>query len=391
MQKNETNLKPGLSFEVSDIEINTVPFETETGNNLIRKKLLSEIEASSFLAENLVSIPEEEIKIHHFLLMIQRAFSEHKAITIRPDDFWLIICQGFSEHIKLNGSSLKHLITDLKKKQTIKVQRDDFVKGKKDNPWPEIFPEFSKQVNEYLKSDLYSKLVCEFSTSTKTDVTAFEISFLDGMSEYFDYLFYSLCGIPKITLEGSIEDYRKILSNLDELEKYDLGWWIKKIKPIIHKIIETLSGNIDKSFWESIFKETNASGGPYMSGWISNFFPYVRESYCKSKKWTSIFERNPYRKNAVKKLNETDLGLSKLIQVLIKNPILSAKKECELKIDMFPTGISAVPFKWEIFSPELKMTTTYKMNFNSGFIGFTENLQTNSLQSQIAWAITEEK
>ena len=34
------------------------------------------------------------------------------------------------------------------------------------------------------------------------------------------------CGISKINLEGTLEDWEKILEKTNKLRKYELDWWI---------------------------------------------------------------------------------------------------------------------------------------------------------------------
>ena len=54
------------------------------------------------------------------------------------------------------------------------------------------------------------------------------------------------CGLPYVTIEGSVEDWQKIKQKLEDLKKYKLEFWIEKVAPIINKIIETKKGNVDK-------------------------------------------------------------------------------------------------------------------------------------------------
>jgi len=104
------------------------------------------------------------------------------------------------------------------------------------------------------------------------------------------------CGFPSITLTGVIEDYEKILEKINFMKKYNLGWWVDLLKPIILKIVETkkcLSENrkkdIDFNFWREMIKKENklkwngdGSGADFdkidfISGWIVNFFPFDKK------------------------------------------------------------------------------------------------------------------
>lgn len=87
-------------------------------------------------------------------------------------------------------------------------------------------------------------------------------------------------------LEGTLKDWEKILEKIKAIEKYDLKWWTKELKPIINEFIQTKKGKINldsrrnfmrlrKGTYESTLsgittiKDTNI-----IDGWIIKFFPY---------------------------------------------------------------------------------------------------------------------
>ncbi|PKY30355.1 hypothetical protein RhiirB3_418690, partial [Rhizophagus irregularis] len=58
--------------------------------------------------------------------------------------------------------------------------------------------------------DIKSLLECNFSTTTNNSLTASRIVILDAVKAYFSFKMYFDCGIPKITLEGTLEDWIKL-------------------------------------------------------------------------------------------------------------------------------------------------------------------------------------
>lgn len=56
------------------------------------------------------------------------------------------------------------------------------------------------------------------------------------------------CGIPEVTIEGSVEDWEEIIRRLDYLSKYDLKWWTTELKPVIRKIIDSKEERLTKAF-----------------------------------------------------------------------------------------------------------------------------------------------
>ncbi len=264
------------------------------------------------------------------------------------------------------------------------MRRNDFVLGG-DNPWEEVFPEFTKQISQKMEKDLYATMALQFSTSTIRETTAFEIAFMDAMSNYFDYEFISLCGIPEIHIKGTVGDYTKILTSLETLRGYRLDWWIDQLYPIIETIIETLQGENHTSFWTSIYKQESESGGPYITGWITNFFPYLSKRMVEQ---DGVIQYDDTLKEGqilkiIKKENFDFIGKgSKIIKVIVQNPVFDPNSKFQLKLDDFSNGLSTVPFKWTYLDQELDM------HFMSGFIGIKEDTSTHTLSTDIHWAIT---
>src|SRR6185295_14083110 len=141
----------------------------------------------------------------------------------------------------------------------------------------EVVADFSRQIQSHLTSDIYDLLTPQFSTTGATEKTAFEIVLMDAVQEYFE-LWFTLCGIPSITLEGSPDDWHNLQERTRKLGDFQLDWWTKLLDPILNEFVQTSEGNINKPFWEDIYKYRTESGGPYITGWLVKFFPYI-ETY----------------------------------------------------------------------------------------------------------------
>jgi len=375
----------------ADVKINTETLLLTSGGLLLQSILSNKIEASSIEKASKYLKLGGSSQTNHFLLMLQIAFSQHKPISISPDDIWLLICQGFSQHIKLHSEDFKKMITGTEQKQTLTIRRDDFILGK-ENHWEEVFPEFTKKISQSIHTDLYNNFILEFSTSTKKEINAFEIAFMDTMSSYFNYDLVTMCGIPQIEIKGTRDDYKKIITALEELKNYNLEWWIDKVIPKIEKILEAIDGQYDSDFWNSIFKERNASGGPYITGWITDFFPYIIirvleedgiidfEEEGISKNHLIGEERGGYMRNYGLKFHSAFRRNNMLYGEIDNGDKRSFPKG--LKYSNFPSGKSIVPFKWKYLKQELNI------NFISGFIGIREDESTNTLSTDINWIVS---
>jgi hypothetical protein len=75
-----------------------------------------------------------------------------------------------------------------------------------------VFPEFTAQIVGHTGREIIDLLSSDFTTTTTVEKVAAEITIMETMKPYFEYiLFYAICGIPEITLQGTHEDWQKIL------------------------------------------------------------------------------------------------------------------------------------------------------------------------------------
>ncbi len=215
---------------------------------------------------------------HPFFEGMYHAYAEHRPFTLSPDMIWLLICQGFSQHVNNNSESLRHLFVDFNGKVSLIVRTNKISLDNPNSPWQDVFSQFSDQISNNTGKQLAETLTADFTTTTPITKIASQITLMDAMKSYFEFIVIRIgCGIPKITLEGTEDDWQKVLAKTEALRKYDLDWWVDEMEPVLKKIIAASRGEEDKSFWRSMFKYHSgvACGPPAMAnGWIVKFFPY---------------------------------------------------------------------------------------------------------------------
>jgi len=166
-----------------------------------------------------------------------KAYCNHYPIRIKPDDIWLLIVQCFSYHVNKNSEKLRNSFVnfDGKKNLTIKVATEGLSIGKEHL---EIFiEEINKKMEENLGKELIENLTPDFSTTDNNSRLVCKISIMNIFKKYFENTFeqYFVCGIPYIILEGTAEDYKKIILKAKSLSKYNFEWYINRIIPLIQK------------------------------------------------------------------------------------------------------------------------------------------------------------
>ena len=73
---------------------------------------------------------------------------------------------------------------------------------------------------------MHSLFVHKFSTTSPQIETVYEATLMSAMQNYFSYKVTTMCGIKKVRLLGTQEDWQTIREKAASLAKYGLEWWI---------------------------------------------------------------------------------------------------------------------------------------------------------------------
>jgi hypothetical protein len=339
----------GITFNVSDVKPATSRLDEASVASCLQELLQNEPESYSGRDDSIVPCAYNGLAGAMHL-----AFDQHRPLVLDPDCIWLSIAQSFATHVDKNAEELRHHFVQHEGQETVKVQRDSFVKGSPHNDWVGCFDEFSSQIKEYIgkKHDL---IVADFSTTDSLRKAVSEVVLMDSMKSYFKYECHTCCGIPTITLEGTTEDWQKLRDKAQCLGEFGLSDWVDNhLGPVLDQFVEASQGNVDKEFWQSMFKVNDASGGPNISGWVNALFLYVTD----------------YHGNLVKNhvLEDSDYGA----------------RNCfgGLGYDNLPSALSKVPFIWFYYDQE------FEMDFVGGIVG-VEQREDLSLKPKFGWAVQD--
>ena len=310
--------------------------------------------------KNIEYVSENKLKfskIHpssanEFISVMTTAFCQHKSISFKPDVFKILITHGVATHINLDPEKYRNIFVSHEDKQKITIRRDDFVLGKK-NPWHEVIDCFSDQINKYIGNDIHQLIKNDFTTTGLNERIASEIVLMDCVKAFFEYTVLTRCGFPYIILNGTPDDWNKLLNDFEGLKilnkTHNMGLdnWFDKLTPIMKEICNTVPQQTsNESFWNSMYNYESGSGSQYISGWLTNFYPYITDS-----------------------------------KTLYSNPMLN--NALQIKPNSIPCGLSKVPFVWDYYGKD------YPMILCSGIIGASvyEHESTEVFQPEFGWAI----
>ncbi len=214
------------------------------------------------------------------LLAVHEAFANHRPLTLSPDDVWMTILHGFAIHVRENAERLRARFVDFEGRKTLTVNVSS------DADWSGNLRLFERALTDALNPGLLRAITSDFSTTTPDIHVAYCIAAMDTFQRYFDLQMMCVCGIPRITLTGTVDDWIAVRDRFRVLAEYDLQWWSKKLDPVLTQFIGTATGNVDAEFWQSIYKPKQAYGGNQITGWLVRLFPYLEAN--------EIFVRNPF-------------------------------------------------------------------------------------------------
>jgi hypothetical protein len=223
--------------------------------------------------------------------------------------------------------------------------------------WDTLLNGFDIQIAENTKGNIADIMRADFSTTGNTERITSQVMLMSAVKSYFDFAaIHTICGIPTITIEGTPDDWRKIIKKVESLRDYDLGWWVDDLKPILQEFVNASEGNVNKDFWQNIVKKDrpesmkNGAGcgvkdATKFDGWFLKFMPFDKDGRTPD---AVVYGRN----------------------------------------DMLPSVVSA-PFTYVVKDSTGNIFSKTPMEIMSGFVGIDVNENTYTMRPHIGWMVSE--
>ncbi len=222
----------------------------------------------------------------NYLDYLRMCWVHHRGAVVSPDLIWHVVANEIATNIKDNATKYASMFTTTPgTKQEIRVMTGD----------PQLLPLDSIELELMLRvpSDV-NLFIPNFTTTNKNAHFAFIAAFADAMQVYYNYSMM-MCGIPKIKILGTDEDWNKLIENLGKLKTMLFNVRPGYFEDVID-LIGKIKGPAEAGFYESIISlERCGSGGQkVLSGWITKLFmkkpnPGYLENY------SSLISKVPYK------------------------------------------------------------------------------------------------
>jgi hypothetical protein len=211
-----------------------------------------------------------------FVSTVIRAYNQHHALVIRPDDVWLAILCQFNYFVSANAAILRACFVAHDGRRELAITADG-------DRYSLNFGLIARRMVDLLEKNVVDPTLREwatpdFTTTTANDRTVGAILMMATLKEYFGYKVGGLaCGIPRVTLAGEKSDWVNILGRLEKLKEYGIEAiaWYHLLHPVVARFVAAFDNpasqeNVD--FWQKVaHQEGGGSMLRFYSGWINAF------------------------------------------------------------------------------------------------------------------------
>ncbi len=211
-----------------------------------------------------------------------KAYNEHYHLVLTPDDIWIAIAVAFARYVDAHADSMRNIFVNHDGQKELVVYGSGDIRSAN---YRQLVDDMVKQIEQHTKADIRSWMECKFSTTTATTRLVSQIICMASMKNYFSYKMCLCCGLPKVTLKGTKEDWVQIIERLDFLKSLNhevLTSWAEVLEYVLNNFVDAYDGKIDRDFWNRIAHRTGGGSGPrYLEGWIIAFFPFDdKTTFC---------------------------------------------------------------------------------------------------------------
>ncbi|KAF8209137.1 hypothetical protein K438DRAFT_1960868 [Mycena galopus ATCC 62051] len=196
-----------------------------------------------------------------FVATLLDAYTQDRALVIRPDDVWLAILSQFNFFVNARAELLRANFVAHEGKQELEITVDPATRHID-------FGHIARQFVGLLEKNVVDPTLRawaapDFTTTTVNDTTVSAVMLMATLRKYFNFsLKRGGCGIPRVTLEGERSDWVNILGRLEKLKEYGLETtaWYHLLRPCVAHYTPGGSGK-----------------GNHYTGWITAFTVFSKD------------------------------------------------------------------------------------------------------------------
>ncbi|KAI0654379.1 hypothetical protein C8Q70DRAFT_1058475 [Cubamyces menziesii] len=202
-----------------------------------------------------------------FVQAVVQAYGTHSHLRIRPDDVWIAILGQLSFYVNAHAEELREYFVSHGGQQSLYLDLT--------GDYGELARMFVDEMKKHISDNTLSEWILpDFSTTTLKDYTVCSVLMMATCKAYFKFTGGITCGFPSVTLEGTKEDWQRLLYRTTRL--YEFGdqpaVWAEMLRPILRRFVAAFDGNPDVTFWKhAVHRIEEYCGQDDLTGWITAF------------------------------------------------------------------------------------------------------------------------
>jgi len=203
---------------------------------------------------NIPSIP------HSFVAAALTAWGHHRSFRMSPDHFLHMIVQGVVTHVNEHSEELRSKYVAHSSKKKLFVKLDYCIPDELGCDWAKAVDHFIEDIELHTVPDTASMLQANFSTTGPVGQIVQKMNVMSAVKSYFQYVVETMCGFPSVEFEGVLGDWQLLKMKTIALLESDKvmpefgSRWKNLLQPVLEKILDTVQGVEDASFWNAMVK-----------------------------------------------------------------------------------------------------------------------------------------
>jgi hypothetical protein len=236
---------------------------------------------------------EEQLSSDGLVSLLTTAYNEHHKIVLRPEDIWMAIMCQFTFFTNKYSTELQSVFVKHIDKKDLEITND------MSTNLSNMSVKMVDKMKEYFQDENLSHWILpDFSTTTYNDTTVFAILMMGTLKKYFNYSFTLSCGLPEVTLLGTVNDWIEVKNRALKLVQYEvpgtvyMSRWVELLIPVLNNFIESAKGSPDLEWWNKVCHKYSGGSGPsYLTGWVTVFNVFSNEGEWLGGKHNDTYRR----------------------------------------------------------------------------------------------------
>ena len=148
------------------------------------------------------------------------SLTSHCNLVLSPDDVWLTILSQFCAYVNNNAEGLRSKIVEHEGKKELKA----YCHGTLETAdYKGMIRDLLMQIRENIKSpELADWFRPGFSTTTEKEEVCAAATAMASLQAYFEFTMCLTCGIPSVTMLGTVADWKLLREKIDRLLEFEV-------------------------------------------------------------------------------------------------------------------------------------------------------------------------